>query len=111
MLLVQVLHSSDVFSTFTHPDCGIHSSCGQPMNASIRAVLKVQTVNRFLVVPCNLARHHLHVVYQARPQNGEKSKNLLIQTDLRGFYKVSSLPYTDRYLHTLGKIHSGLKDT
>lgn len=44
----------------THPDCGVHASCGQSMNASIRAVLEVQTVDWLLVVPCNLTRYHLH---------------------------------------------------
>lgn len=44
----------------THPDCCVHSSCCQPMNASITAVLEVQAVNWFLVVPSNFTRYHLH---------------------------------------------------
>lgn len=64
----------------THSDCGVHTSCGQAMDASIRAVLEVQAVNRFPVVPCNLARHHLHVVYLTRPRERERL-NLMLQTD------------------------------
>lgn len=56
------------------------------MNASIRAVLEVQTVNRFPVVPCNLTRYHLHFGYQTRPEEGKKKH---VKCDAPGRFKLA----------------------
>lgn len=79
---------------FTHSDCGVHPSCGQPMNAYIRAVLEVQTVNRFPVVPRNLTCHHLHfcasnTTSRQRKQTKNKHNNPLSGT----YYYLSSLVF------------------
>lgn len=71
-----------------YPDCCVHSSCGQPLDSSVGAVLEVQAVNRFLVVPCNLTRYQLHFIGSSNTTCADEREGLRL-----ALQKNSEIPF------------------
>lgn len=77
-----------------HPDCCVHSSCGQPLDSSVGAVLEVQAVNRFLVVPCNLTRYQLHCICSSNTACAGKRDGLCLALRTDGIHQFPAMQRT-----------------